>query len=62
MSGRYPEAHARQQAPCTCPRLGCDAYDAAIVFPPADIDSPRGGVIRVTPLNLHALAESMRAH
>jgi hypothetical protein len=32
------------------------------VFPPADIDSPRGGVIRVTPLNLHALAESMRAH
>jgi hypothetical protein len=32
------------------------------VFPPAGIDSPRGGVIRVTPLNLHALAESMRAH
>ncbi|MFM0220558.1 bestrophin-like domain [Paraburkholderia dipogonis] len=28
----------------------------------ADIDSPRGGVIRVKPLNLHALAESMRAH
>ncbi|WP_144148618.1 hypothetical protein [Paraburkholderia sp. BCC1884] len=26
----------------------------------ADIDSPRGGVIRVKPLNLHALAESMR--
>ena len=26
----------------------------------ADIDSPRGGVIRVKPLNLHALADSMR--
>ncbi len=25
----------------------------------ADIDSPRGGVIRVKPLNLHALADSM---
>jgi hypothetical protein len=28
----------------------------------ADIDSPRGGVIRVQPLNLHALAESIRPH
>ncbi|WP_157763836.1 hypothetical protein [Paraburkholderia aromaticivorans] len=28
----------------------------------ADIDSPRGGVIRVRPLNLHALADTMRAH
>lgn len=28
----------------------------------ADIDSPRGGVIRVKPLNLHALVESMRSH
>lgn len=28
----------------------------------ADIDSPRGGVIRVKPLNLHALADSIRAH
>jgi hypothetical protein len=28
----------------------------------ADIDSPRGGVIRVKPLDLHALAESMRPH
>ncbi|MFL9868078.1 hypothetical protein PQR67_28210 [Paraburkholderia fungorum] len=27
----------------------------------ADIDSPRGGVIRVKPLNLHALADSIRA-
>ncbi|NYH27137.1 bestrophin-like domain [Paraburkholderia bryophila] len=27
----------------------------------ADIDSPRGGVIRVKPLNLHALADSFRA-
>jgi len=26
----------------------------------ADIDSPRGGVIRVKPLNLHALVDSMR--
>ncbi|CAE6800357.1 bestrophin-like domain [Paraburkholderia haematera] len=26
----------------------------------ADIDSPRGGVIRVKPLNLHALADSIR--
>jgi len=28
----------------------------------ADIDSPRGGVIRVRPLNLHALADSFRSH
>lgn len=28
----------------------------------ADIDSPRGGVIRVKPFNLHALADSMRPH
>jgi hypothetical protein len=28
----------------------------------ADIDSARGGVIRVKPLDLHALAESMRPH
>ena len=28
----------------------------------ADIDSPRGGVIRVKPLNLHALADSFRSH
>ncbi|NPT35855.1 hypothetical protein [Paraburkholderia xenovorans] len=28
----------------------------------ADIDSPRGGVIRVKPLNLHALADSIRPH
>ncbi|MGF6902279.1 hypothetical protein [Paraburkholderia phytofirmans] len=28
----------------------------------ADIDSPRGGVIRVKPLNLHALADSIRSH
>ncbi|MFM0416540.1 bestrophin-like domain [Paraburkholderia aromaticivorans] len=28
----------------------------------ADIDSPRGGMIRVKPLNLHALADSMRRH
>lgn len=28
----------------------------------SDIDSPRGGVIRVKPLNLHALAQSMRPH
>jgi hypothetical protein len=28
----------------------------------ADIDSPRGGVIRVKPLNLHALADSLRQH
>jgi len=27
----------------------------------ADIDSPRGGLIRVQPQNLHALAESLRA-
>ena len=26
----------------------------------ADIDSPRGGVIHVTPQNLHSLAESLR--
>ena len=28
----------------------------------ADIDSPRGGVIRVNPHNLASLAESLRAH
>ncbi len=28
----------------------------------ADIDSPRGGVIRVKPLNIHALADSIRSH
>jgi hypothetical protein len=28
----------------------------------ADIDSPRGGVIRVRPQNLVSLAESLRAH
>jgi hypothetical protein len=28
----------------------------------ADIDSPRGGVIRVKPLNLHALVASMLPH
>ncbi|CAB3776507.1 hypothetical protein LMG28614_00228 [Paraburkholderia ultramafica] len=28
----------------------------------ADIDSPRGGVIRVKPFNLHALADSLRQH
>ncbi|MFM0303920.1 hypothetical protein PQQ99_27755 [Paraburkholderia sediminicola] len=28
----------------------------------ADIDSPRGGVIRVKPLNLHALVDSIRSH
>jgi hypothetical protein len=28
----------------------------------ADIDSPRGGVIRVQPQNLYALAESLKAH
>ncbi|MCP2090671.1 UNVERIFIED_ORG: hypothetical protein J2Y81_006758 [Paraburkholderia sediminicola] len=28
----------------------------------ADFDSPRGGVIRVRPLNLHALADSFRSH
>jgi len=27
----------------------------------ADIDSPRGGLIRVSPQNLAALAESLRA-
>ena len=28
----------------------------------ADIDSPRGGVIRVTPQNLASLVESLRVH
>jgi hypothetical protein len=28
----------------------------------ADIDSPRGGVIRVKPQNLYSLVESVRAH
>ncbi len=28
----------------------------------ADIDSPRGGVIRVKPHNLISLSESLRAH
>jgi hypothetical protein len=28
----------------------------------ADIDSPRGGVIRVKPLNLHALVDSIRSN
>ena len=28
----------------------------------ADIDSPRGGVIRVSPQNLISLADSLRAH
>ena len=28
----------------------------------ADIDSPRGGVIRVNPQNLQSLAASLRAH
>ncbi|MGA7641837.1 MAG: hypothetical protein WBW56_06490, partial [Syntrophobacteraceae bacterium] len=28
----------------------------------ADIDSPRGGVIRVNPQNLASLVESLRAH
>ena len=28
----------------------------------ADIDSPRGGVIRVTPQNLLSFSESLRAH
>jgi hypothetical protein len=27
----------------------------------ADIDSPRGGVIRIQPQNLYALAESIKA-
>ena len=28
----------------------------------ADIDSPRGGVIRVSPQNLMSLADSLRPH
>jgi hypothetical protein len=28
----------------------------------ADIDSPRGGVIRVLPQNLQSLSESLRTH
>jgi len=32
------------------------------LFLVADIDSPRGGIIRVRPQNLQTLAQSLQAH